>query len=218
MMFIECESFDFDFEITLFDRDFWTYANDVQVWKIVLVEEGFTQVDPQYGRKGIQIRKMRILELRQIREQAEDKGLINQKKRIKEIPHLGNNTSDIHKIDVITPRGFSSETDWDGEFEGEENDENMVEAEYGQQDMGGHIHLLEEESPSNDTMLTEYTIFVPPTTSKQTLLDLKEFLLEQKVGEVKVFIDFKGQKIDTKTNIDSLFLLEEWLKLNSLLF
>jgi hypothetical protein len=96
-MFLECESFDFDFEVTIYDKNYLTYVNDIAIGKVVLMEDGLTQIDPQYGRKTILPRSMRIVLLSQIREQARDKNLMNNEKRRKEIIH-----TKLDKVDSIT--------------------------------------------------------------------------------------------------------------------
>ncbi len=215
MMFIECESFDFDFEVTIYDRDYLTYANDIQIWKVILMEDGMTQVDPQYGRKTIIARKMRILLLTQIREQAKEKNLVNWEKRRKEVVHLA-----VDKVD-ISETSPSLSPEWDGDvlpedaLTYEQNSKMEPSYEYGQQDTEGNIHLVDEIISSEyQDGEREYIIFIPLTTSKQLLLDLKEFLENEKPWDTKIWIDFKWQKIDTKISVSHLERVLAWEKEN----
>jgi len=69
-------------------------------------------------------------------------------------------------------------------------------------------------APLCEEIKTEEKIFIvdiPLSASKKELLDLKEFLFSEKDGHIQVYINFKGQQIDTKKSISSLHNLKKWI-------
>jgi DNA polymerase III alpha subunit len=71
MMFLYCEGFDYDFEVTIFDRDYAEYKDKLEVGKVVIVE-GTLDVNFEYGRKNIRSKTIIIASLTQVRDQAKD--------------------------------------------------------------------------------------------------------------------------------------------------
>ena len=71
MMFLYCEGFDYDFEVTIFDRDYAEYKDTLEVGKIVIVE-GNLDVNFEYGRKNIRSKSIIIASLTQVRDQAKE--------------------------------------------------------------------------------------------------------------------------------------------------
>ena len=71
MMFLYCEGFDYDFEVTIFDKDYAEYKDKLDIGKVVIVE-GNLDVNFEYRRKNIRSRKIIIASLTQVREQAKD--------------------------------------------------------------------------------------------------------------------------------------------------
>ena len=61
--------------------------------------------------------------------------------------------------------------------------------------------------------LKEYTIPIPPDADKSYLLKLKEFLQKQESGDIRVYIDLHGQKVDTKIQVSSVSGLKN-MKIN----
>lgn len=57
----------------------------------------------------------------------------------------------------------------------------------------------------------EYILTIPQTANKQDLLDLKTYLADVPKGDLQVFLDIRGQKIDTKTSIQSSEILTTWI-------
>ncbi len=80
MMFLKCEWFDYDFEITIFDKDYLNYKDKIEIWKIAIVK-GFLNINLEYTRKSIYIRELQLLTLTQIRQQARDMELLNNSRR-----------------------------------------------------------------------------------------------------------------------------------------
>ena len=81
MLFLSCEGFDYDFEVTIFDRDYEKYKDVVAIGKIVIIE-GNLDINFEYRRKSIRPRNIITATLTQVREQARDMGLIDSSKRI----------------------------------------------------------------------------------------------------------------------------------------
>ncbi len=80
MIFLTCEGFDYDFDVTIFDREFNEIKNDVELGKIIVVEWNLN-VDISYGRKTIISKKSNIYTLSSIRNQAIDLNLLDKSKR-----------------------------------------------------------------------------------------------------------------------------------------
>jgi DNA polymerase III alpha subunit len=71
MLFLHCEGFDYDFELTIFDKDYAEYKDKLEVGKIVIAE-GTLDVNFDYNRKNIRSRKIVTASLTQVRDQAKD--------------------------------------------------------------------------------------------------------------------------------------------------
>lgn len=80
MMFLYCEGFDYDFEVTIFDRDYADYKDTLEVGKMVIVE-GNLDVNFEYGRKNIRSKSIIIASLTQVRDQAKEMWLLDNVKR-----------------------------------------------------------------------------------------------------------------------------------------
>ncbi|MFA5917367.1 MAG: DNA polymerase III subunit alpha [Candidatus Gracilibacteria bacterium] len=168
MMFLTCEGFDFDFEVTIFDREFSDVKDSVAISNIVIVE-GNLNIDLDYGRRAIGSRKSMMITLSKVRDQARDLGLFDEVKRGMRI---------INKNDVIL--GLDPVTS--------SKEENLDET-----------NKLENIKGQSD-----YIIKIPIQAKKTDLLDLKLFLQSLEKGDTQVFIDLKGQKIDTKIYIKNI--------------
>ena len=81
MLFLNCEGFDYDFEVTIFDRDYEKYKDIVSIGKIVIIE-GNLDINFEYRRKSIRPRNIVTATLTQVREQARDMGLLDTSKRL----------------------------------------------------------------------------------------------------------------------------------------
>ena len=68
-----------------------------------------------------------------------------------------------------------------------------------------------EESASGEKMTT-WTLTLPKTANRQDLLDIKEFLLGQSRGNVRIELLLGTQRIDTKLTLSDTKSLEEWAK------
>lgn len=174
MLFLYCESFDFDFEAVVYDKDYQKYADEVAERKVVLIE-WMLNIDLQYERKSIQVKEMRVLTLSQVRNQALDLNLCDNSKRILQKKEEEKDEKIIDNID--------------------KNCDNTC------------VPLCEEIK--TEEML--FIVDIPLSTSKKELLDLKEFLFSEKDGHIQVYINFKGQQIDTKKSISSLHNIKKWI-------
>ncbi len=81
MLFLYCEGFDYDFEVTIFDKDYAEYKDKTLPWAIVIVE-GTLDVNFEYRRKNIRSRKIITASLTQVREQAKDMSMFDNVKRV----------------------------------------------------------------------------------------------------------------------------------------
>lgn len=85
MMFLYCEWYDADFEVTIFTKDYEKYKDKVAVDKIVIVN-GVLKVNLEYKRKSITPRDLRFVSITQVREQAKELWLFDVwEKRMKAI-------------------------------------------------------------------------------------------------------------------------------------
>ncbi len=170
MMFLKCEGFDYDFEITIFNKDYDEYKDKTVIWKIVIASWSLN-INFEYSRKSVFFRKLKILTLTQIRQQARDMELLDNSRR---------------KI------------------------------------LNKNINYKEEKSEDRDKdkcclknkndIIQDYTIDIPKQANKQDLIDLKEFLDSSIPWWIKIFINIKGQKIDTKFSLSTINDLKMWVK------
>ena len=81
MMILQCEGIDYNFEVTIFDRDYEKFNNKVKVADIV-IPEGPVSIDSAFGRKSVQAREMKIMSVTQVRDQAKAMKMMDEGKRI----------------------------------------------------------------------------------------------------------------------------------------
>jgi DNA polymerase III subunit alpha len=79
MVFLKCESFDYDFEVVIFPKDVEKYGNIVEEDKIIIVS-GNLNINFEYKRKSIQARDIKIATITQVRDQARDLDLFDNSK------------------------------------------------------------------------------------------------------------------------------------------
>jgi DNA polymerase III alpha subunit len=60
MIFLAVESFNYDFEITIFDKDHEKYKDKVKEDMVVIVD-GYLSINQEYKRKNIQVKDMKIV-------------------------------------------------------------------------------------------------------------------------------------------------------------
>ena len=76
MVFLKCESFDYDFEVVIFPKDVEKYGNIVEEDKIIIVS-GNLNINFEYKRKSIQARDIKVASITQVRNQARDLDLFD---------------------------------------------------------------------------------------------------------------------------------------------
>lgn len=178
MVFMYCESFYYDFEVTIFPKDYDKFKDKLVIDSIIIVN-GWISVNSEFKRKSILARDIKIVWIEAAINQARDLGLYD-----------NNLYNQFLKVE--------NKTSW------EKNDENKVENT-----------TENEENTINDwenyekiDKISEYIIVIPQSAKKEDLLILKQKMMELDSWDIKVFIDFKWQKIDTKMSIKNLDLLK----------
>lgn len=81
MLFLTCEGFDYDFEVTIYDKDYKDYKDKVAVGKIIIVD-GQLALSLEYARKTINLRSANLGSLTQVRAQARDMNLLDNSRRL----------------------------------------------------------------------------------------------------------------------------------------
>ncbi|MDD2487149.1 MAG: DNA polymerase III subunit alpha [Candidatus Gracilibacteria bacterium] len=59
-----------------------------------------------------------------------------------------------------------------------------------------------------------YMIDIPNHAVREDLVKLKEYMVTLKGGDIRIFLNIKGQEIDSKLSLDETSELEEWIKTN----
>ncbi|MGE4443775.1 MAG: DNA polymerase III subunit alpha [Candidatus Altimarinota bacterium] len=193
MVFLYCESFEYDFEITIFPKDYETFKDKMEADRIIIVSGGLN-INTEYKRKAILARDIKSLTLTQVREQAQSLGLFDNKK------YNSFTKNDILKKSQTPelPETLPS------------NDEPQEETR--KEDF---VEIGETTAPTCavfEEKIEKYIIQIPPVTQKENLLKLKEFMLGLPVGDIKIFLSLKGQEIDTKLSLAKLDEIYEFEK------
>jgi len=197
MMFLTCEWFDFDFEVTIFDRELKEIKDPIEVWKIILVEWN-VNIDLDYWRRWIQSRKSIFISLTKIREQARDLWLFDDVKRKQVLMKLWNDEIIKWQNEEVAKWWNDEVMKWwsDEVIEWLDDEENQDEC------LENNLCSIENE----------YVIFIPENAKKSDLQDLKVFLEWLERWEIKVFISLKWQKIDTKIVVSDTEEIFFWEK------
>jgi hypothetical protein len=148
--------------------------------KIIIVS-GWLNINAEYKRKAILARDIKSLALTQVREQAQSLWLFDNKKY-----------NSFTKNDVLKQAQTSQEIPPSNNESQEENQESdFVE--------------IQENSPPTcgvfEEKIDKYIIQIPPTTQKENLLKLKEFMFGLEKWDIKIFLSLKWQEIDTKLSL-----------------
>jgi len=156
MMFLTCEGFDYDFEVTIYQKDFEEYKNKVAVGKIIIID-GQLSINLDYGRKTINLRSANIGSLTQVRAQARDMGLLDNSRRLS----LQANKKEEEDQEIVSTKDETlskPSEDFEGELE------EKLEVHTGQTP-----ELLVEEEK-------KYIIDIPSGTKIEQIHALKDFL------------------------------------------
>ncbi|MDD3302291.1 MAG: DNA polymerase III subunit alpha [Candidatus Gracilibacteria bacterium] len=203
MMFISCEGYDVDFEITVFDRDFASLKDSIEIGKIIYVE-GNLNLDLEYGRKSISSRKASTYSLTKVREQARDAGYFTEDKR-------GIKITELNKLNEIDEDSNENKTD-------ENINKNKIIADcecnnVDNMEINGNIYNNDDEGEEKvQEKITRYVVEIPSIAKKTDLISLKQFLEEEEKGDIKIYLNLRGQEIDTKISILDINNLIKWLK------
>lgn len=194
MMFLYCEGFDYDFEVTIFDKDYAEYKDKLDTWKVVIVE-GNLDVNFEYRRKNIRSRKIIIASLTQVREQAKDMWLLDNNKRkmlwaeswdTKEEDSLDINKSTIEEVpnkDEKFEAKLEEKIEWNKAEKAEKNE--IVEIE-------------------------KYVVEIPASAKIEQIHALKDYLASDTPGTIAIYILLAGREIDTKFSLSHLDGLQVW--------
>ena len=204
MMFLKCEGFDYDFEVVIFPKDIDKYKDKLDIDKVVIVN-GALSINFDYGRKSIQARDIKIATISQVREQARDLWLFDGSKRYIN-KDLNESTSEEikesnGKKDQVNSEGRESDLGWESCAVMPENFEEKLEEKIQQ-------HQAEKQEKVMDE---KYVIDIPTHAVKQDLLDLKTFMQTLETWFIKVYINLKGQEIDTKISLENIDALKDWV-------
>ncbi len=195
MMFLYCEGFDYDFEVTIYDRYFDDYKNKVDIGKVIVVE-GRAMIDPNYNRKAVSLQTANVGTLTQVRAQARDMGLLDNSVRKSLIPVVWKEQEDStipHPGPLLKGEGDKTEdTKFEKELEGKISENKEIKAELAPEEL-------------------KYVIQIPSIAKKDDLNKLKDFLTTEKPWGIGVFIQLStGQEVDTKFSVASVEGLEKW--------
>ncbi|MDA9129463.1 DNA polymerase III subunit alpha, partial [Candidatus Gracilibacteria bacterium] len=187
MLFLYCEGFDYDFEITVFDKDYQEYKDKTTAGKIIIVE-GTLDVNFEYNRRNIRSRKIITASLTQVRDQARDMGLMDTTKR---------KLLNAQKV--------------------EEEKSSQEESKDFESELEGKISVSKTEKPEKNEIQEEikkYVVEIPAGTQIEQIHELKSFLQSQDSGNIQIYILLSGQEVDTKLALGNLESLKNWERNN----
>ena len=185
MMFLYCEGFDYDFEVAIFDRDYDEHKDKVDIWKVVIIEWNL-DINFDYRRKSIRARKIVAANLTQVREQARDMWLLDDKKR-----------------KILTAQENTPEEESTDDARSDEKLEDKI-AE----------NKTEKAEKNEQPKITKYVVEIPAWCKLDQIHKLKEFLSGQTPGIIATYILLWGKEIDTKFSLESVDKLKEWEERN----
>jgi DNA polymerase-3 subunit alpha len=194
MMFLYCEGFDYDFEVAIFDRDYDEHKDKVDIGKVVIIE-GNLDINFDYRRKSIRARNIVAANLTQVREQARDMWLLDDKKRtvlINEETHLEENSQ------ALSSQSSPLEQKEQAANISQELEEKITE------------NKLEKAEKNIEPKMVKYTVNIPAWCKLEQIHKLKEFLSWQTPGIIATYILLWGKEIDTKFSLESIDGLQKW--------
>lgn len=217
MMFLYCEGFDYDFEVTIFDKDYAEYKDKLDIGKVVIVEWNL-DVNFEYGRKNIRSRKIIIASLTQVRDQAKDMWLMDDVKRKMlwaqnletSSPHSPQGEGGITDAASLSSQEstlsyaradpeFKSEVSWEKDSNFEEDLETKISE-----------NKTEKQEKNKSQILEKYIIEIPKWTWLDQIHALKDFLSSQSPWATSIYILLSGKEIDTKFSLESIENLKAW--------
>lgn len=212
MAFLYCESYWFDFEITVFTKDYEKYKDIIEAWKIVIVT-WILRINEEYKRKSVFPRDLKTVWLTTVRDQAQSLNLLD-----------GNKFSKWKKLEDVKASDIKDEEKTTSPLtpllpgEGEQKnvpEKNIWEKNNSWENFEEKNKIISEKnSTKNLEKITEYIVEIPTTAKKEDLVNLKSFLQTQTSWDIEIFISLKWQKITTKLKINDLENLKNWEKNN----
>lgn len=197
MIFLKCEWFDYDFEVIVFPKDIEKYKDKFELNKIIIVT-WLLNINYEYKRKSIKSKDIKFLSITEARAQAEDLQLFDNSKRLMDL----NKKKHIENKEALEDENSLLENDLESK-KGESNFEEELEGK-----------VQENKQELEEKIVESFIIQISKTARKEDLQELKNFILTLKTGNIKIFLDLKWQKIDTKISLNNLDKLKEWLKIN----
>lgn len=214
MVFLSCESFESDFEATLFDAQYAEVKNDLEIGKVLILEGTFT-VNFDYGRKWLRIRKIRVASLSQVREQAKGLWLFWDEKRILQQSESLSNRASQEKESTLLPRDEDTNSSELLESEVSSEDfENTLESKIQENKLEKAKKNSHTQDLQEDTAFQKYVVDIPSWTKIEQIHALKNFLESQKMWDIKIYILLQGKEVDTKISLASLRELRDWEREN----
>jgi DNA polymerase-3 subunit alpha len=204
MMFLYCEGFDYDFEVAIFDRDYDEHKDKVDIGKVVIIE-GNLDINFDYRRKSIRARNIVAANLTQVREQARDMWLLDDKKRTVLINEEGETSpqSSPWGEEVATEKLDGTSLSSKERESGSEVSSNELEEKITE-------NKLEKAEKNIEPKMVKYTVNIPAWCKLEQIHKLKEFLSWQTPGIIATYILLWGKEIDTKFSLESIDGLQKW--------
>ena len=192
MVFLYCESFDYDFEVTVFPKDYDKFKDKLVVDSIIIVN-WWLNINTEYKRKSLLARDIKSVSILTAINQARDLQLFDS---VAYNPYL--------KQESNKPKEALKQT-----LE-PQNQENISEENNEEKIDENEVNIENEIFAESQNKVKEYVILIPKTAKKQDLLDLKQYMIWLKPGNIQIFIDLNWQKIDTKMWLESLVELKKF--------
>jgi len=201
MIFLKCEWFDYDFEVVVFPKDVDKYKDKLDVDRIVIVNWSLS-INFEYARKSIQARDIKIATITMVRDQAQDLWLFDGSKR------FINNDLNVSESEEEEGKDADVVIDnWENEEECKEWC--AVMPENFDESLDKRINENKVEA-KEQIMDDKYVIHIPVHAKKEDLLELKSYMQTLETWFIKVFLDLRGQKIDTKMGLAEVKRLKGW--------
>ncbi len=166
MLVVNCDSFDFKFNITIFPKDYDKFSSQIEETKIIMVE-WFLKLNEQIEEISVIANNIRTTTITFIRNQAKELNLFDENDKVNFVVDKLEDLSVIKEEEKEKPK------------------------------------IQKEES---------YILKIDSSSTKEDLLEIKEFLCKQKSWETKIYLDIWGKIIDTKISIDSLDDIKNYKK------
>ena len=195
MLFLTCEWFDYDFEVTIFDRDYDKFKDKVDIGKIIIAD-GVLRVNFDYGRKNLSVTNIITASVTQVREQARDMGFIDNVKR-----------------KVLHAEEEQEKPQWEPTNKAEDSQdttesfENKLEEKIIE-------NKIEKPEKNSESEITKYTVKIPNGTKIEQIHALKDFFAWQNPWAIAIYILLSGQEVDTKFSLSDVGELKKWVDTN----